>query len=144
MKAIKFQVSKITRIKWKVSWCQENFWSSKLLLDYRIQLSLLERWVQVTPFLHRRFLKDPTIKKDTIKCYCFPLLSLSLFIVFHLIKGHLPFSTTHFSNESLRARLVCNMSLLNFHHSSLKIPQFPKPPIWHLNSDSVFNFKSCS
>ena len=38
--------------------------------------------------------------------------------------------------------MVCNLSSLNFHHSSLKILQFPKPPIWHLNSDPVFNFKS--
>ena len=43
----------------------------------------------------------------------------------------------------LRVHLVCNLSSLNFHQSSLKIPQFLKPPIWHLNSDLVFNFKSC-
>ena len=51
----------------------------------------------------------------------------------------------------LRARLVCNLLSLNFHylifithHSPLKIPQFLKPPVWHLNSDLVFNFKNCS
>ena len=44
--------------------------------------------------------------------------------------------------EILRARLFCNLSLLNFHHSSLKILKFPKPPVWHLNSNPVFNFKN--
>ena len=58
---------------------------------------------KVTLFLNCRFLKDLTVKKDTIKCYCFPLLSLSLFIVFYLIKGHLPFLATHFLNESLNS-----------------------------------------
>lgn len=34
---------------------------------------------KVTPFLHHRFLKDLAIKKDTIKCHCFPLLSLLIY-----------------------------------------------------------------
>ena len=53
-------------------------------------------------------------------------------------------------SNTLRARLVCNLSSLNLHysifithHSSLKTPQFPKLPVWHLNSNPVFNFKSC-
>ena len=44
--------------------------------------------------------------------------------------------------EKVRALLVCNLSSLNFHYSSLKIPQFSKPSVWHLNSDPVFNFKN--
>ena len=37
---------------------------------------------KVTPFLTRRFLKDLTVKKDTIKCYYFPpyyLINTSIF-----------------------------------------------------------------
>ena len=39
---------------------------------------------KVTPFLHCRFLKDLTVKKDTIKCYCFPpyyLINTSIFFL---------------------------------------------------------------
>ena len=85
---------------------------------YIYEMSLSYTWCnscQVIHFLHRRFLKDLTVKNDIIKCYCFPLLSLSLFIVFHLIKGQLTFSTTHFSNESLNSlHPTCILLLLLF------------------------------
>ena len=77
---------------------------------------------QVTPFLHHRFLKDLTVKKDIIKCYCFPLLSLSLFIVFHLIKGPLTFSTTYFSNEPLNSLHPTHILLLLLFSLSLSRP----------------------
>ena len=76
---------------------------------------------QVTPFLHRRFLKDLTVKKRHHKCYCFPLLSLSLFIVFHLIKGQLTFSKTHFSNESLNSLHPTHILLLLLFSLSLSL-----------------------
>ena len=71
-------------------------------MPFFTHINLLEQFVaklclyiyKVTPFLHHRFLRDLTVKKDIIKCYCFPFLSFSLFIVFYLIKGHLSFSTT--------------------------------------------------
>ena len=76
---------------------------------------------QVTPFLHHRFLKDLTVKKDIIKCYCFPLLSLSLFIVFHLIKGPLTFSKTYFSNEPLNSLHPTHILLLLLFSLSLSL-----------------------
>ena len=55
---------------------------------------------KVTHFLHCRFLRDLTVKKNIIKGYNLTPFSLLLFNVFHLIKGHMPFSTTCFLNDS--------------------------------------------
>ena len=88
---------------------------------------------QVTPFLHHRFLKDLTVKKDIIKCYCFPLLSLSLFIVFHLIKGPLTFSTTYFSNEPLNSLHPTHILLLLLFSLSLSRPLWTHLLLLHWN-----------
>ena len=59
----------------------------------------------------------------------------------------LPRKSEYGSWESLRGCLIfcffdiTHHSLLNFRYSSLKIPKFPKPPVWHLNSSPIFQFQ---
>ena len=91
---------------------------------YIYEMNLSYTWCnscQVIFFLHCKFLKDLMVKKDIIKCYYFPLLSLSLFIVFHLIKRQLTFSTTHFSNESLNSLHPTHILLLLLFSLSLSL-----------------------
>ena len=75
----------LLRVTLGVTWTRPYIYICVCVCMYEMSLSHI--WCnscKVTYFLHHIFLRNLMVKKHILKNYCFPLLSLSLFIVFRL------------------------------------------------------------